>query len=95
MTTPTTPRPAPEAVEAALVFCKDEFSDNYNWKLCWNNFTAARILATEVEWLRYEAEQQRDTIQRQGVDLILFTGEIQNLRAQIKSRCGECGAALE
>lgn len=72
MTTPTTPRPAPEAVDAAMkrVRCipmtPDEREHLYDDKIHYDH-VAGRILAAEVEWLRYEA----------------------------KSLCGECGAALE
>lgn len=91
-------RPSPDAVEAALARVHGKETRKQMellLDLCRENQAFYDILAAEVVALRHDYEQQRDTIQRQGVDLILFTGEIQNLRAQLQAVCGECGAKLQ
>lgn len=70
MTAPTTPRPAPEAVDAAMIEgkadqrlsdaeCERVFLHKGYWALpVEKKIAAARILSAEVEWLRYKSNKE-------------------------------------
>ena len=80
----TTP-PTTEAVEAAMKYTTfQEYSaadfgalNDYSHDPCEPTIgTAARILASEVERLRAQ-------VQRQGIEIVSFTGEVAGLRARV------------